>query len=75
MPLFLRSVVYRMAVHDSSILRAVCRRVNLLDPPDALERDTGLLVRAKEIFEGLRADGSLGPPAPPRSDLLASLEA
>ena len=49
MPLFLRTVVYRAAAMDPQILRAVCRRINLLDPVDALAQNTELLDRAAAI--------------------------
>ena len=69
MPLFLRSVVYRVAVHDPAILRAVCRRINLLDPVDALAANDELLDRAAKLF------GELPPTdaPPPRATMLAAL--
>jgi 2-polyprenyl-6-methoxyphenol hydroxylase-like FAD-dependent oxidoreductase len=57
MPLFLRTVVYRAAALDPQILRAVCRRINLLDPVDALAQETELLDRAAALTAEL-------PPAP-----------
>jgi 2-polyprenyl-6-methoxyphenol hydroxylase-like FAD-dependent oxidoreductase len=59
MPLFLRSVVYRVATQDPEILRAVCRRINLLDPIGALAHNTELLDRAEKLF------AQLPPAAPP----------
>jgi 2-polyprenyl-6-methoxyphenol hydroxylase-like FAD-dependent oxidoreductase len=68
MPLFLRTVVYRAAAADPEILRAVCRRINLLDPVDALAHNTELLDRA----EALRSE--LPPLAPPaKADVAAAL--
>jgi 2-polyprenyl-6-methoxyphenol hydroxylase-like FAD-dependent oxidoreductase len=60
MPLFLRTVVYRAAAADPTLLRAVCRRINMLDPIDALPEDTRLLDRAEELYRGL-------PSVPPTS--------
>jgi hypothetical protein len=40
--LFLRLVVYRMVRADARLLRAVARRVDLLDRPDRLEQDRDL---------------------------------
>jgi 2-polyprenyl-6-methoxyphenol hydroxylase-like FAD-dependent oxidoreductase len=59
MALFLRSVVYRVATQDPAILRAVCRRINLLDPVDALAANEQLLDRADA--------------PPPRTTMLAAL--
>ncbi|HKC28574.1 MAG TPA: FAD-dependent oxidoreductase [Jatrophihabitans sp.] len=68
MPLFLRSVVYRVAVQDPALLRAVCRRIAMLDPIDALATDQELLDRAEKLFK------QLPPTTPtPRGDILAAL--
>jgi hypothetical protein len=72
MSLFLRSVVYRVATRDPAILRAVCRRINALDPVDALSAQTDLLDRAETIYRDI-ASGL--PAAPPRTDLLDALHA
>jgi flavin-dependent dehydrogenase len=70
MSLFLRSVVYRVAPFDPAILRAVCRRINALDPVDALPAQTDLLDRAETMYR----DMASGLPAPPsRTDLLDAL--
>ncbi len=53
MPLFLRSVVYRAATLDATLLRAVCRRINLLDPIDALPANQELLDRGETLFREL----------------------
>jgi hypothetical protein len=42
MALFLRAVAYRMAPADPRLLRAVVRRIDLLDPPDRPEQDREL---------------------------------
>lgn len=69
MQLFLRSVVYRVAPRDPALLRAVCRRIDLLDPVDALANDAELLDRAEKLFR------ELPPVVPvPRTDLLAALD-
>ena len=57
LPMFLRSVVYRVADQDPEIFRAVCRRINLLDPVSALPQNTELLDRAERLFTQL-------PPSP-----------
>ena len=67
MALFLRMTVYAAAAKDPDLFRAVARRVNLLDPPDALERDQTLMERAQQIA------GDGGPPPrsrPERAELL-----
>jgi len=70
MPLFLRSVVYRVAPADSAILRAAVRRIDLLDPPEKLEQDIALLQRAGDLFNRMRDSGMFPAPAPPRAHLL-----
>jgi 2-polyprenyl-6-methoxyphenol hydroxylase-like FAD-dependent oxidoreductase len=72
MALFLRSVVYRVATRDPAILRAVCRRINALDPVDALSAQTDLLDRAERIYRDIAAESPL-PPA--RTALLDALHA
>jgi hypothetical protein len=70
MSLFLRTVVYRVAAQDPAILRAVCRRINLLTPVDALAADDQLLDRAEELYRALPH-----PAAPPSRDtMLAALQ-
>jgi 2-polyprenyl-6-methoxyphenol hydroxylase-like FAD-dependent oxidoreductase len=69
MPLFLRSVVYRVATQDPAVLRAVCRRINLLDPIDALADNEELLDRAETLSKGLPPNGA----PPPRTTMLAAL--
>lgn len=71
MALFLRMTAYPAASTDADLFRAVARRVNLLDPPDALERDGALVTRAQEI-----AGGEASPPAkaPTRAELLEAIE-
>jgi 2-polyprenyl-6-methoxyphenol hydroxylase-like FAD-dependent oxidoreductase len=68
--LFLRMSAYPAAANDPDLFRAVARRVNLLDPPDALERDEALIARAQQIA---RDGGS--PPAgrPTRAELLDAI--
>jgi 2-polyprenyl-6-methoxyphenol hydroxylase-like FAD-dependent oxidoreductase len=68
MPLFLRSVVYRVATQDPTLLRAVCRRINLLDPIDALPSDQEMLDQAETLFNELPASTP-----PPRRAMLAAL--
>ncbi|HEY2958531.1 MAG TPA: FAD-dependent oxidoreductase [Actinomycetota bacterium] len=70
MALFLRAVVYRMAPADPRLLRAVVRRVDLLDPPDRLEQDVELHALALDLFRGAPPR-----PGPSRSDMLQALAA
>jgi 2-polyprenyl-6-methoxyphenol hydroxylase-like FAD-dependent oxidoreductase len=72
MSLFLRSVVYRVAPHDPAILRAVCRRINALDPVYALSTQVDLLDRAEIIYRVMAPEL---PAPPPRADLLDALSA
>jgi flavin-dependent dehydrogenase len=68
LPLFLRSVVYRVAPRDPTLLRAVCRRINLLDPVGSLAGDHDLLDRAEDLY------AELSPAVPiPRTEMLAAL--
>jgi 2-polyprenyl-6-methoxyphenol hydroxylase-like FAD-dependent oxidoreductase len=69
MPLFLRTVVYRAAAADPSLLRAVCRRINMLDPIDELPENTELLDHAEAIFRELPAV-----PSTPRATVLDALQ-
>jgi 2-polyprenyl-6-methoxyphenol hydroxylase-like FAD-dependent oxidoreductase len=70
MALFLRAVVYRMAPTDPRLLRAVVRRVDLLDPPDRLEQDQELHALALDLFRGAPR-----PAGPSRSQMLQALAA
>lgn len=67
MALFLRMTVYPAALRDPDRFRAVARRVNLLDRPDALQHDPALIARARQVA----ADG--GPPPPPAAPARAEL--
>ncbi|MFN2537119.1 MAG: NAD(P)/FAD-dependent oxidoreductase [Mycobacteriales bacterium] len=70
MPLFLRTVVYRVAPQDPELFRTVARRVNALDPVGYLASREDLLARAKDLYGAMR--DTL--PAPPRrEDLLAAV--
>ena len=71
MPMFLRSVVYRVAPRDPQLLRAVARRINALDPVESLARHRHLLDRAESLY---REGSAAAPEIPPRSALLAALE-
>lgn len=70
MALFLRMTAYPAAARDPDLFRAVARRVNLLDPPDALEQDDGLMARAQEVA---RQGGIAAPAGPTRDDLLEAI--
>jgi len=76
MPLFLRFVVYPAATRDPAICRQVARRIDALDPVDALEGDTILLERARRIHHMLVASGQLPPSGlPERAELFAAIAA
>lgn len=70
MPFFLRSVVYRVAPRDPTLMRAAARRINALDPVDQLESSPDLLARSQELYADL--SGTVAPP-PPRWVLLEAL--
>jgi 2-polyprenyl-6-methoxyphenol hydroxylase-like FAD-dependent oxidoreductase len=70
MALFLRMTAYPAASKDADLFRAVARRVNLLDPPDALERNETLIARAQEIAHD---SGPPPPGGPARADLLDAI--
>lgn len=55
--LFVRHVVYPASFADPGVFRAVARRINLIDPPDALERDRALHERAIAGYARLYPDG------------------
>ena len=56
-------------IRETEILRAVCRRVNLLDPIDALTHNAELLDRAEMLFAQLPPT----PPPPPAATVLAAM--
>jgi 2-polyprenyl-6-methoxyphenol hydroxylase-like FAD-dependent oxidoreductase len=66
MALFLRLTAYPAAMGDADLFRAVARRVNALDPPDAMEKDEALVARATRLA------GAVGRPriGPTRDELL-----
>jgi 2-polyprenyl-6-methoxyphenol hydroxylase-like FAD-dependent oxidoreductase len=68
--LFLRMTAYPAAATDPDLFRAVARRVNLLDPPNALEHDDQLIARAEEIA---CAGGVTAPAGPSRNALLETI--
>ena len=67
MALFLRLTAYPAGARDAELFRAVARRVNLLDPADALQRDHALIERAERIG---REEGPQPPMGPTRAELL-----
>ena len=70
--LFIRMSAFPAAAQDPEIFRAVARRVNLFDPPDAMERDEHLIERARVIAsEGERPS----PQGPRRQKLLEAISA
>ena len=69
--LFLRMTAYRAAAQDADLFRAVARRVNLLDPPDALERNEDLVARAHEIGREAGPAASAGPSRPELLEAIA----
>jgi hypothetical protein len=70
MALFLRAVVYRVAPSDPRLLRAVVRRIDLLDPADRLEQDRELHALALDLYRGASR-----PAGPSRSQMLQALAA
>lgn len=71
MALFLRLTGYPAAMNDPQLFRAVARRVNLLDPPDALERNSALIERAQEIAREAGPPPVMGPTRPELLEVLA----
>ena len=69
MALFLRLTAYPASIGDPDLFRAVARRVNALDPPDALASDEALVARALE----LSPDGARPQLGPSRDELLRLL--
>jgi 2-polyprenyl-6-methoxyphenol hydroxylase-like FAD-dependent oxidoreductase len=70
MALFLRLTAGMAAAKDPDLFRALARRVNLLDPPNAMERDEVLIERARKIA----SDGVPPSPAgPTRAELLETI--
>jgi hypothetical protein len=70
--LFLRMSAYPAAMKDANLFRAVARRVNLLDSPDAMASDEDLIARARQIAQ---ETGAPRQPGPARSELLARIAA
>jgi 2-polyprenyl-6-methoxyphenol hydroxylase-like FAD-dependent oxidoreductase len=68
--MYLRNVVYRTAPGDPELFRAVARRINGLDPIDALLQRTDLLDKAQTRYDERRADF---PEPPPKEDVLRAL--
>jgi 2-polyprenyl-6-methoxyphenol hydroxylase-like FAD-dependent oxidoreductase len=66
MALFLRLTAYPSAIKDPELFRAVARRVNALDPPDAMANDDALVARA----QALASDGPSPRLGPERDELL-----
>jgi 2-polyprenyl-6-methoxyphenol hydroxylase-like FAD-dependent oxidoreductase len=71
MALFLRLTAYPAAMRDPQLFRAVARRVNLLDSPDALESDNALVQRAEEIAREEGPPPVMGPTRPELLEVLA----
>jgi 2-polyprenyl-6-methoxyphenol hydroxylase-like FAD-dependent oxidoreductase len=71
MALFLRLIGYPAAMKDPQLFRAVARRVNLLDSPDALERNSTLIERAQEIAREGEPPPVMGPTRPELLEVLA----
>ena len=72
MALFLRMTAFPAAAKDPDLFRAVARQVNLLGPPDALQRDEALIERARTIAAN---DGLPSITGPSRSELLETISA
>ena len=72
MALFLRLTASMDAAKDPGLFRAVARCVNLLDPPDAMEREEVLIERARKIASEGAPPSPLGPA---RAELLEVIAA
>jgi 2-polyprenyl-6-methoxyphenol hydroxylase-like FAD-dependent oxidoreductase len=72
MALFLRMTAFPAAAKDPDLFRAVARQVNLLGPPDALQRDEALIERARTIAAD---EGSPSLAGPSRTELLQTISA
>ena len=48
-------------MRDPELFRAVARRVNALDPPDALAKNDALVARAQDLAGEVTARPQLGP--------------
>jgi len=71
-PLFLRLVMPRAAIDDADLLRAVLRRVNMIESPDVLANHTQMLDQGRRLFLG--SGISEVPVAhPSRADVLEAL--
>ena len=75
LPLFLRAVVYKVAPADPQLLRAVVRRIDLLDPTNWLEQNCDLHELALEILRRMGQRDALPPPGPSRLQMLEALAA
>ena len=73
MALFLRLTAFPAAAKDRDLFRAVARQVNLLGPPDALQRNEALIERARTIAAD-QGSPSLGG-SPSRRELLETISA
>jgi len=70
MALFLRLTAFPAAAGDPELFRAVARQVNLLGPPDAIQRDEALVDRARAIARDQVPTSLAGPP---RTELLETI--
>ena len=70
MPLFLRLTAFPVAARDSELFRATARQVNLLGPPDAIQRDEALIERARTIAADQPPTSVAGPS---REELLEAI--
>lgn len=59
---------------DPDVFRAFLRTFNLLDPPDALLRDTTVMSRVLEVYQDRDNRPPEPPLGPPRREMLAELE-
>ena len=71
MALFLRLTAFPAAAKDPELFRAVARQVNLLGPPDAIQKDEALIERAMTIAD----EGSPSVAGPSRTELLETISA
>jgi 2-polyprenyl-6-methoxyphenol hydroxylase-like FAD-dependent oxidoreductase len=71
--MFLRHTLPRVAPLDAALLRAMLRRIDMLDVPDLLASDLDLLDHGREVY--LASQDALPPiPQPSREQLLSAID-
>jgi hypothetical protein len=71
--MFLRLTLPRVAPLDATLLRAILRRIDMLDVPDVLASDRDLLDQSREVY--LASQDALPPVRhPSREQLLSAID-